>query len=176
VILRCARLNFYCTAALREDATGGNAFSLIRDSDAFPWGLVSDSALVQVYRQRFTIGHHALVRIVNDTLAFRSWLATGTLRVDEIAFDWSIPSDDCCVYDVITDARFRGRGLYPEALAWTRGHGIAKGRVWVYCEHGNASSQRGIEKAGFALAGSSGALVMRGSAIARLGRVAGVTR
>ena len=175
MMVRLAHIHFY--HAERLPAGGeGRAFTLVPSPEEFPWSLLPADAPNEAYRARFAIGHCAVVSVVDSALAFRCWLASGSLRVDELALEWSLPEGDLCMYDVVTDTAFRGRGFYPDALSWVRTYPAAQSRVWVYCDATNISSQRGIAKAAYVYVGSLRALVARRTAILRAGRIAGVTR
>jgi hypothetical protein len=174
-MLRSAHVFFYHAERLPAGPEGGE-FMMVTSPETFPWSLLPEIAPRETYRARFALGHRALLRVVDSVLAFRCWLAAGSLRVDELAFDWSIPEGDLCVYDVVTEPDFRGIGLYPAALTWVRANASAQSRVWVYCEATNTASRRGIGKAAYSCAGSMRALVAGRTAIVRTGRIAGVTR
>ena len=54
-----------------------------------------------------------------------------------------------------THGDFRGRGIYPAVLGRiARDH--AGKRLWIFCGEDNASSRKGIERAGFTFAGVGG--------------------
>ena len=171
-MIHIARIEFYCSD--RDCAANDAApFSLLASPEEYPWLLLPAGAPAEVYRSRFARGQRALILTVDTVLAFRCWVAETSLRIDELALDWTIPKGDLCVYDVITEQRFRGRGLYPAALSWVRNldsQGVI-GRVWVYCDASNAASRRGIVKAGFDFASRATALVACGTAWWRSGTV-----
>lgn len=175
MMLRTAHVFFYHAERLPAGREGGE-FALLTSPEEFPWPLLPEGAPRETYRARFALGHRAVLRVVDSALAFRCWLAAGSLRVDELALDWRIPEGDLCVYDVVTEPAFRGLGLYPAALTWVRANAPAHSRVWVYCDATNTASRRGIAKAAFTCAGSLRALVARRTAVFRTGRIAGVTR
>lgn len=116
-----------------------------------------------VYEQRLASGHVALVLMHADAMMHVSWIARGALRVDELGCTLRLPAGTVCIYDVVTADAWRGRGVYPAVLGWLRRHAheaFDAGRIWIYCEEENASSRRGIEKAGYEHAGRRRALVL----------------
>ncbi|MBL0176690.1 MAG: hypothetical protein IPP94_15745 [Ignavibacteria bacterium] len=174
-MIALSRIDFF-HAATAAPESGGDQFVVVASANAFPWHLLDDHAHDNAYRARFRDGARVVLRIEGEALAFRCWLASGTLEIDELATRWSLPTGDLCVYDVVTSAAFRGRGLYPEALGWIRRHTPSPApvrRVWVYCSAQNASSRRGIEKAEFTHTAQCSALLFRGRAVWRHGRLPG---
>ena len=61
--------------------------------------------------------------------------------------------DDVVIGPCWTHGDFRGRGIYPAVLGR-----IARDydgtRLWIFCDEDNVSSRKGIERAGFAFAGT----------------------
>ena len=147
-------------------------FMLIRDADAFPWTGTPRPEHHDTYRARFARGHSALTGVVDGAQAFVAWIACTALDVDEIRFRWMLSAGERCVYDVVTEAAFRGRGVYPAALSWfARQHaaGAEPGRVWIYCDASNSASRNGIGRAGWVYAGSVRSLWVRNTMLARVG-------
>lgn len=150
------------------------SFLLITEEDRFPWSVVGEASNLAAYRNRFARGHAALVGDCEGVAAFRAWIASSVLDVDELRYRWMLPDADRCMYDVITAPEFRGQGLYPAALTWyaeQRERTALGGRVWIYCESSNAASRKGITKAGFMPAGRIRALWVLGRMIIRCDRL-----
>jgi hypothetical protein len=51
----------------------------------------------------------------------------------------------------VTKKEFRGKGIYPTVLRYIRGSSLGNNGLDIFCNISNISSQKGIEKAGFAL-------------------------
>jgi ribosomal protein S18 acetylase RimI-like enzyme len=79
------------------------------------------------------------------------FLAWGTARMPEIAFDWPLPPGEAYVHDCVILPEFRGRRLYGYLLdhlcRHARRHGATRALIAV--DAGNVPSVRGIERAGF---------------------------
>lgn len=128
-------------ALLSPDA----ARALIAD-DAFPW---HDEAMLA---ERFASGSRLYGVRKNDQWVCFGWVSfTPRFFVGELGRWVEFPEPTTWIWDCVTPAPFRGRGHYVELL-----HGIAslegKFPIAIFCTEENASSRRGIEKAGFRLA------------------------
>jgi GNAT superfamily N-acetyltransferase len=79
------------------------------------------------------------------------WLTTSPAWVEEIA-RFVVPGPgEAYLYDAYTAPAWRGRGLFPAALAVLLAHGRARGlrRALIFVLDGNRASVRAIERAGF---------------------------
>lgn len=146
-------LIFYTAPAEPQEPASvpGLAFTVYLDETDVPFDVLPCPRYEAVYRDRLRSGHELLVGLLDDDVVFSAWLADTVLRVDELRWYWHVQRDDMVIYDVITAAHARGRGIYPAALRFARTLAVRRGlrRCWIYAEHGNSASRRGIEKAGF---------------------------
>lgn len=134
------------------------------------------SVHADVYAQRLAAGHVALLLMHDGSLMHMSWIARFVLRVDELGCTLRLPEEEVCIYDVVTAATWRGRGVYPAVLTWMRRHAhpwFAAKRIWIYCEAENLPSRSGIGKAGYEPSGRRHAIVLAGRWRWSWGRVDG---
>ncbi|MAT39838.1 MAG: hypothetical protein CL946_09570 [Ectothiorhodospiraceae bacterium] len=139
------------------------SFATVKTIEDIPAALRTKAWDEKVFVERLAAGHYAVVGYWQETPAHISWLADDYLRIDEIGFEWRMPEGVGCIYDCRTLPAFRGKGIYPAALMYVceRTLGQQHRQVWIYCEKGNKSSLRGIQKAGFEYAGSVKSLTFR---------------
>lgn len=164
--LQFLTMHFFLTATECTTEHEGDAIApqLVRTAEELPMEL-QQSAHAGVYAQRLAAGHVALLLLHDDVVMHVSWIARTALRVDELGCTLRMPADVVCVYDVVTADAWRGRGVYPAVLGWMRRHGrelFSAGSIWIYSEKENASSRRGIEKAGYEPVGQRRAIVLAG--------------
>ena len=147
------RLVFYFAPVDSEasHAFPGLAFHVYLDEADVPFHALPCPRFEAVYRDRLRSGHELLVGALHGDVVFSAWLVNTVLRVDELRWCWHVQHDDVVIYDVITAPRARGKGIYPAALRFVRTLAADRGlrRCWIYAEHGNTASLRGIHKAGF---------------------------
>jgi hypothetical protein len=177
-VIRPVTLLFYRSvdAAGPPTIPGAVAFRIVSNSEMFPWDTVPRREYHDVFRNRFDHGHLALIGSVDNRHAFLAWIARDALVVDEIATLWNLPPAQHCLYDVVTEETFRGRGLYPDAISWyARQHAghMPRGCTWIYCDAKNTASQRGIEKAAYSYHCSVRAVWVGKYRVARMGRLPG---
>ncbi len=122
-----------------------------------------------IYESRYAAGHRAIIASLSGQPAHIAWIATGKLRIDELAYTWQLSEGIVCLYDCRTLEPMRGRGAYPSTLRWISDHCSAQRiiGIWIYCEPGNIASVRGIEKAGFELIGKAAAMFFLGMCVQR---------
>jgi RimJ/RimL family protein N-acetyltransferase len=79
-----------------------------------------------------------------------SWVTRSVRDIEEIGYVADIGESNAWVYDAVTDAEYRGRGIFPWALQHivTDVMGEAS-TVWIDVHDDNRSSTRAIKKAGF---------------------------
>ncbi len=117
--------------------------------------LLQKKGRAQRFAERLEVGHEWYGFLDDDgSLASYIWLS----RHDRIGqpvpfagpFSLSLQAGDAYVWDCRTDTRYRGRGLYPDALGHVR-RTIARDctHIWINCETSNDASRRAIAKAGF---------------------------
>lgn len=91
---------------------------------------------------------------IDDRLAHTSWVTDrDSISIDEIGESLELEDGECCVFDCNTLPQYRGRGAYPRTLMHIAKIKQVSGyrSMYVYTLSYNASSIRGIEKAGFKL-------------------------
>ncbi len=159
-----------------EENDSAQHFQVLSDETVFPWVGLSDDQLAACYRSRFRDGHTAIILNDNGERVFTAWIASGRLHVDELNYDWRIPASERVVYDCVTAAAHRGRGLYPAALRWIVRYAQREeiSRVWIYADARNHASLRGIDKAGFDAAGLMRTYWLADIPVLRRGRIVGV--
>lgn len=174
-LLAFHRLRFYRRICAPVVLLSGEVSYELVDADRFPWQRHPSSQHFTVYRERLRDGGVALIGRVGEEIVFTAWVAKHRLRIDEIAWTWTLAEPDAVAYDVVTEPAWRGRGIYPEALRLLSGLLAESGtrHLWIYAEEENAASIRGIVKAQFEYRGSIEARRLAG-AVLRSGRVEGV--
>lgn len=169
------RLRFYRRICAPVVLLSGQVAYELVDGDGFPWQSHPSSQHFTIYRERLRDGGRALIGRIGDEIVFTAWLAMHRLRIDEIAWTWTLAEPDAVAYDVVTENAWRGRGIYPEALRLLSGLLAETGTryLWIYAEEKNTASIRGIVKAQFEYRGSIEARHLSGVTL-RSGRVEGV--
>jgi hypothetical protein len=116
---------------------------------------VTDAALMSQIQgrdvsQRFQDGHHAYVAFSNDQPAAFGWVATRTASIGELDFAFAIPAAERYLWNFVTFAPYRGRGIYPRLLQRIIDSESATAeRFWIAYAPENHASGAGIAKAGF---------------------------
>ncbi|MBX3173729.1 MAG: hypothetical protein KF709_04920 [Gemmatimonadaceae bacterium] len=101
---------------------------------------------------RFTEGHRAYVAAVHGVPAAWGWVATATARIGEVEASFSLLASDRYLWNFVTLAGFRGRGIYPRLLdAIVTAEALEADRFWIAYAPENHASGTGIRKAGFTL-------------------------
>jgi GNAT superfamily N-acetyltransferase len=153
--------------------TGETDFRLVGGNE-FPWETHPLRQHDATYRRRFVTGGRALVGYRDSDIVITAWLANGTLRIDELAFDWHLPDAALAVYDVVTMPAWRGQGIYTAALRHLSSLLADNAReLWIYADQRNTASLRGIRRAQFSTAGIITVRRVAGITI-RSGRIQGV--
>lgn len=91
---------------------------------------------------------------IDNQLIHTSWVTDDdSISIEEIGDSLDLEVGECCVFDCNTLAEYRGCGAYPETLRHIAHCKKASGynSLYIYTLSSNASSIRGIEKAGFQL-------------------------
>lgn len=102
--------------------------------------------------ERFTSGHRAYVATIDGTPAAWGWVATTTATIGELEASFALPSADRYLWNFVTLAAFRGRGIYPRLInAIVEAESAEGERFWIAYAPENHASGAGIEKAGFEL-------------------------
>jgi GNAT superfamily N-acetyltransferase len=101
--------------------------------------------------ERFDDGHRAYVALLNGEPAAFGWVAVQAARIGELEASFAVPSGDRYLWNFVTLAAHRGKGIYPRLLdAIVREESRDAERFWVAYAPENHASGAGIRKAGFA--------------------------
>jgi GNAT superfamily N-acetyltransferase len=137
-------------AVMRRDAVDDLlAYAPAADGDAPP-----RAAFLAEAWQRLARGEHVYTRAVDGTLAHYGWVVdrAGPAYAAEVGQWWEAQPGTSNLYDFYTYPRFRGRGLYGQALRHIVGEvahlpHVRHVVIWVLAD--NAPSRAVIEKVGF---------------------------
>ena len=100
--------------------------------------------------RRFAAGHRAYVAFIADEPAAWGWVATRSAAIGEMAMTFDIPVGDRYLWNFVTLASHRGKGIYPRLLdAIVRAESGEADRFWIAYAPENRASASGIMKAGF---------------------------
>jgi hypothetical protein len=101
-------------------------------------------------RQRMANGHRAYVAYVDDNPAAWGWVATRSAEIGELKTSFTLPSGERYLWNFVTLAAFRGRGIYPRLLdAIVREESTEAELFWIAYAPENRASGSGIRRAGF---------------------------
>lgn len=101
---------------------------------------------------RFAAGHRAYVATLNGLPAAWGWVATAFATIGELRTEFQVADADRYLWNFVTLAAFRGRGIYPRLLdAIVDAESVEAERFWIAYAPENHSSGAGIRKAGFTL-------------------------
>ena len=100
--------------------------------------------------RRFAAGHRAYVARVNGEAAAWGWVATRDAEIGELGAVLRLPADERYLWNFVTLASFRGRGIYPRLLQTIlREEERDASCFWIGYAPENRASEAGIRKAGF---------------------------
>lgn len=100
--------------------------------------------------RRFDAGHRAYVASLGDVPAAWGWVATQSAEIGELGATFLIPTNERYLWNFVTLAAYRGRGIYPRLLqAIVRAESLNAERFWIAYAPENHASGAGIAKAGF---------------------------
>jgi hypothetical protein len=122
----------------------------------------------EMYRRRLERGDRCYFATADGRPAHFSWAqSSGTHRLLEAGCSIPVEPGEFWIYHCHTSAWARGRRLYPYALSRILHdyRDVGCRRAWIYTTAGNASSQHGIERAGFVFERRLRALYFAGTAI-----------
>lgn len=109
-------------------------------------------AILQVAAARFRTGDKCYLVIAGDAVAGFGWVATRPeFTVTEVALPLPFGPSELVLYDFVVFPQWRGRGLYPALLRGIRALNPDK-TLWIFAEHRNRASVKGILSAGFTFA------------------------
>ncbi len=101
---------------------------------------------------RFAAGNHAYVATLDGVPAAWGWVATSSASIGELNASFAVSSADRYLWNFVTLAASRGRGIYPRLLDAIVEFESADGeRFWIAYAPENHASGTGIQKAGFTL-------------------------
>jgi len=103
-------------------------------------------------REQLWLGHSAYLARLGTLPVAVGWSATGEVALFGGRVTLHVPPNNRYLYGFVTHPNWRGRGIYPHLLqAILRTE--EQERFWIIHLLENTSSQRGIHKAGFRVAG-----------------------
>jgi len=103
-------------------------------------------------REQLGLGHRAYLARLLTTPVACGWSAAGAVALFGGRVTLRVPPNHRYLYGFVTHPDWRGRGIYPQVLqAILRGE--EQKYFWIMHLLENTSSQRGIHKAGFRVAG-----------------------
>jgi GNAT superfamily N-acetyltransferase len=101
-------------------------------------------------QRRFDEGHRAYVAYFDGVPAAWGWVATSSAAIGELNASFHVQHDERYLWNFVTLAAFRGRGIYPRLLSGIlEAEAVAAERFWVAYAPENHASGAGIRKAGF---------------------------
>lgn len=105
-----------------------------------------------VIEGRFAEGHRAYVAYLDGVPAAWGWVATASATIGEVEATFVVPEGERYLWNFVTLAAFRGKGIYPRLLdAIVAAERASAERFWVAYAPENHASGAGIRKAGFAV-------------------------
>ncbi|HEV2642427.1 MAG TPA: hypothetical protein VGT98_06960 [Candidatus Elarobacter sp.] len=100
--------------------------------------------------RRLDAGHRAYVAVCDGQRAAWGWVATRSAEIGEVGASFTLPAGERYLWNFVTLANFRGRGIYPRLLeAIVRAESREAARFWIAYAPENRASGAGIRKAGF---------------------------
>jgi len=105
---------------------------------------------VEEIQRRFDDGHRAYVATIDGVPAAWGWVASSVATVGEVGATLTLGYGERYLWNFVTLAAFRGRGIYPRLLnAMVLAESDEGERFWVAYAPENHASGAGIRKAGF---------------------------
>lgn len=100
--------------------------------------------------QRFEEGHRAYVAYLDTTPVAWGWVATRTAAIGELGFSFRLLPHERYLWNFVTLAPYRGRGIYPRLVdAIVRAESAEADRFWIVYAPENRASGAGVHRAGF---------------------------
>ena len=114
-------------------------------------------------QRRFNNGHRAYVASIYGVPAAWGWIASSVANVNESGATLSLAHGERYLWNFVTLATFRGRGIFPRLLnAIVQCESVDGEHFWVEYSPANHACGAGIRKAGFVnVAEASGGVVDR---------------
>lgn len=133
----------------RPDLRSVPGLAIEREYDAAELAIATGRAEAEI-RARFAEGHRAYLARVDGAAAAWGWVATAHAEIGELGLRFPVPSGERYLWNFVTWAPYRGRGIYPVLLdAIIRIESAEAERFWIVYAPENRASARGIIKAGF---------------------------
>lgn len=126
------------------------ALAVRHETDAAAMAALQGRAEAEM-RQRLEAGHRAYVALWEGEPAAWGWVATRTAEIGELGSAFRIPAGERYLWNFVTVAAHRGKGIYPRLLdAIVQAESAEAERFWIAWAPENHASGAGIRKAGFA--------------------------
>jgi len=120
-----------------------------RETDPVAMAALQGRAVEEMAR-RFDAGHRAYVADVDGVPAAWGWVATRVADIGELGASFEIASGERYLWNFVTLAAFRGRGIYPRLIEGIlRAESAEAERFWIAYAPENHASGAGIARAGF---------------------------
>lgn len=137
----------------RDDASPSKppipGLAVHRELDPAVMSRLQSRAIAEI-EARFAGGHRAYLATMHGAPAAWGWVATSSARIGEVGASFSLPSADRYLWNFVTLADHRGRGIYPRLLdAIVAAESAGGERFWIAWAPENHASGSGIHKAGF---------------------------
>jgi hypothetical protein len=105
---------------------------------------------VEEMERRFASGHRAYLAVLDGETAAWGWVATREAEIGELGATFEIPAGERYLWNFVTLAPHRGKGIYPRLLqSILRAEAAEAERFWIGYAPENHASGAGIRKAGF---------------------------
>ncbi len=104
---------------------------------------------LQSIEARLEADHHPYIAYLDGEAVACGWVAKQRGGIAEFQFSFAIPSGNAYLWDFLTLAQWRGRGVYPHLLQSIIEQEEGIDYFWIGYEPGNEASAHGIRKAGF---------------------------
>lgn len=100
--------------------------------------------------RRFNEQHRAYIACLEDQPVAWGWVATNRAAIGELGFAFALPNRERYLWNFVTLAPFRGRGIYPRLVdAIVRQESASADRFWIVYAPENHASGAGVRRAGF---------------------------
>jgi GNAT superfamily N-acetyltransferase len=123
--------------------------TIVRETSAARMAAIQNRAEHEI-AARFDGGHRAYVALWGGEPAAWGWVAVRAAEIGELKSSFAVPDGDRYLWNFVTLAAHRGKGIYPRLLdAIVRAESRDAERFWVAYAPENHASGAGIRKAGF---------------------------
>ncbi|MCE9584468.1 MAG: hypothetical protein K8T20_18425 [Planctomycetes bacterium] len=103
------------------------------------------------FEQRLALGDLCWLAFIGGRLAHQTWTSSTRAFIPQVRYERRLAPDEVYFYDCVTVPDFRGRGLYPAAVALAARRHLPLGRTRAVLGilRNNTPSLRGAAKVGF---------------------------